>query len=409
MSGFLRSLIGSGSEQKSASMSDALWSALLGGPAKSGVTVTIESALKVATVFACVRALSEGVSMPPFHVFRPTKDGRGHEIAKDHPVERLIARRPNPWQTPMEWRETMMIHAVLTGNAVCYKNRAGGVVRELIPILPGNLMIEQQRDYTLIYRVVFADGSSVQLRREDVWHLKGPSYDSYSGMDAVRLAREQIGLAMVTEEAHARLHANGARPGGILTTPDKLSNEQITSLREAWNAAQGGIANAFNTAVMHSGLKFEAMAMTGVDAQHIETRKFQIEEMCRSLGVYPQRIRHTDKTSTFASAEAFNQAHIDHDLLPWAERIEQVTNRDLLTDEEIDAGYYTDMDFSYMLRGNLEARGNYYAKALGSGGHEPWITVNEIRDREGGNPVPWGDDKPVTVQSVRQQTNDGAK
>lgn len=391
-----------GGERKSASMSDALWSALLGGPAKSGVNVTIESALKVSTVLACTRALAVGVAKRPFHVYRPTKDGRGREIAAGHPIDRLISRRPNPWQTPMEWRETMMIHAVLTGNAVSFKNRVRGDTRELIPILPGMLMIEQQADYSLIYRVVFADGHSVALRRDDVWHLKGLSWDSYSGMDVVRLAREAVGLAIVTEETHARLHSNGARPGGILTTDQKLTEADIQRLREAWQQAQGGVENALKTAVLAGGLKFERLSMTGVDSEHLATRRFQIEEICRAMGVHPQAVYHTDKTSTHASAVEFSRAHIDHDLDPWATRIEQVTDRDLLSEGDLDSGLHTDTDFSRSMRGNPEMQAKFYNVMVTTG----VMTRNEIRYELGLNPRD-GLDEPLQPLNMGAVTGDG--
>ena len=271
-----------------------------------------------------------------------------------------------------------MIYAVLTGDGLSFINRVGGTIRELIPLLPGTVTIEQQSDYSLQYRVAFADGRQEVLPRSQVWHLRGPSWNAYSGLDALRLAREAIGLALATEETHARFHGNGARPGGILTSELPLKDDQVNRLREAWQQTQGGVANAMKTAILSGGLKYQQLMMTGVDAQHIETRKFQIEEVCRAFRVFPAMVGYSDKTATYASAEAFFAAHVRHSLLPWGERFEQATDRDCLSAAEIADGYYTALDYRQLLRGDAASRAAFYASGITNG----WMTRNEARAEE---------------------------
>jgi HK97 family phage portal protein len=157
----------------------------------------------------------------------------------------------------------------------------------------------------MTYNVSDLEGKITTLTAENVLHLRGPSWNSYLGLDAVQLAREAIGLAIATEETHASLHANGAQPGGVLAVKGKLDKEARERLKTAWQAFQGGVANRFKTAVIDVDAEWKPLSMTGVDSQHLETRRFQIEEICRAMRVFPQLVMHTDKTSTFASAEQF--------------------------------------------------------------------------------------------------------
>lgn len=405
MSGFLASILDGAPSRRSADMFGDLWSLLIGGgiESKSGVAVTADEALRCSTVLACVRVLAEGIAQVPFRLYQPKQGGRGSELAKGHPVYRLLAHRPNPWQTPFEWRETMMIHAVLTGNGISFKNRVNGVVRELIPLVPGQVAVEQQPDYTLTYRITFASGEYLVLGSEDVVHIRGPSWNSYVGMDAIRLAREAIGLAVALEETHARLHKNGARPGGILTTDGgaRLHKDQIDQIREAWQQVQGGLSNSWKTAILAGGLKWTQMSMTGVETEHLSTRRFQIEEICRDLKVFPQMVGHSEKTATYASAEAFFQAHVTYSLQPWAERVEQACDRDLLSEQEVVDGLYCAHTFNGLLRGNAESRAKYY----GAGIKDGWLTRNEARIEEDLDPLE-GLDVPLAPLNMGPGTNE---
>ena len=349
---------------------------------KSGARVDLDSALAVSTVLACVRVLSEGIGQMPFKLYRETKEG-SPEVASDHRVYKLLHRRPNSWQTPFEFREGMVAHAVLTGNAYAWKNIVRGEVRELIPLVSTKVKPVQDDLYQLRYEVERENGGKWIIPREQMFHLRGLSWDSYSGLNALRLAREAIGLAITTEETHARLHQNGARPGGILSLENgRLSEEQLKQLRVEWEKTQGGVANAMKTALLTGGWKYQSMAMTGVDAQHIETRKFQIEEICRALRVFPLMVMHADKTATFASAEQFFIAHVMHSLDPWAVRLEQAADRDLLSEQDIEAGHFAKMTREGLLRGAARDRAEFYTKALGAGGSPAWMTQDEVRGLE---------------------------
>jgi len=369
-----------GREVKTTDAGSLSWAGLFGQQnSRAGVSVTVDSALKVSTVFACLRVLADGIAQVPLKVYREKVDG-SKELAKDHPAYRLLSRRPNEWMTSFEFRQVMMFHAALLGNGCAYIGRIRGVPRELIPLVPGNYAIEQARDYTLTYRLTGLNGQSTVLPREDVFHLRGPSWTGAAGLDALQVAREAVGLAIATEETHAALHANGTQPGGVLSVKGSLDDAARARLKESWAQYQGGLANRFKTAVLDMDSTWTPLGMKGVDAEHLDTRRFQIEEICRDLKVFPQMVGYADKTATFASAEAFFLAHVIHTLNPWIENWEQSLARDLFPDEDDIVAKFS---MQGLLRGDNAARATFYASGITNG----WLTRNEARRLEDLNPI----------------------
>jgi HK97 family phage portal protein len=282
--------------------------------------------------------------------------------------------------TSFEFRQVMMFHAVLLGNGCAYIGRIRGAPRELIPLVPGSYTIAQAADYTLTYRVTDLGGHTTMLPREDVFHLRGPSWTGTAGLDALQVAREAVGLAIATEQTHAALHANGTQPGGVLSVKGSLDDAARARLKEAWTQYQGGLQNRFKTAVLDMDSTWTPLAMKGVDSEHLDTRRFQIEEICRDLKVFPQMVGYADKTATFASAEAFFLAHVIHTLAPWIENWEQSLARDLFPDED---NIVAKFSLQGLLRGDNTARANFYASGITNG----WLTRNEARRFEDLNPI----------------------
>lgn len=393
----MRGLFGSlarGAEFKASDIEALAWTALLGQPSsKAGVAVNIDTALRTSTVLACARVLAEGVAQLPLKVLRLV--GTSKRPADDLGIYKILYRRPNEWQTSFELREMMMFHAVLTGNAYAYIGRGGGEIQELIPLVPNRVRAIQSIDYGIVYHVTDLEGGTTILPRESVFHLRGPSWNGYLGMDAVHLAREAIGLAIATEETQSRLFANSARPGGVLSIKGELSKESKERLKARIAEQQEGLHNSFKTIVLDQEASWQSMAMTGVDAQQLETRRFQIEEVCRGMRVFPQMVMHSDKTSTFASADAFFLAHVLHSLLPWIARWEHTIERDLLADDET---LIAKFNVNGLLRGDAASRGEFYLKALGGARAETaWMTRNEARDLEDMDPIEGGDTLPMPI------------
>jgi HK97 family phage portal protein len=358
----------------------------LGLKSLSGVHVTPEKAMQVMAVLACLRVLAEGVAQVPIKVFKRKVKGRGADVADDHPLHRILYRKPNPWQTSFELREQIVLHVALAGRFVAFVNRVRGQVREIIPFLPNEVCVERDANYNLTYRVTAPDGTQRVLPASAVWHIKGLSWSGWEGLEIIKLAREAIGLAAATEESHALMHANGAQTSGVYSIDSTLNTDQYRKIRDWIDASMTG-ANRHKPFVLDRGAKFFPTAMSGVDSQHLETRKYQVEEVCRAWRVFPQMVGFTDKTSTFASAEQFFQAHVIHTLMPWYERIEQSADVSLLTEQEAKDGYYVKFLPNALMRGAAADRASFYNSMFNLGALSP----NEIREMEECNPYEGGD------------------
>lgn len=353
------------------------------GASKSGQSVTVATALRVATVLVCVRVIAEGVAQVPFKLLR--RDGRNKLEAYDHPLWSVLHRKPNEATTSFGFRETLVIHAALTGNGYAFINRARGRVVELINIEPGAVRVEKSdvMGERPRYWITGKTGGAKEFPAESILHLQGPSWNGSVGMDVMRQAREAIGLSIATEEAHARLHSNGARPGGMLSVEGTLKDDQFKALRKWIEENYAGGENAYRTMILDRAAKFIPMAMTGVDSQHLETRRFQIEEVCRVFRVMPIMAGSNDKSSTYAGAEQNFLAHVVHTLGPWFERIEQTVDCQLLTDAERADGYYSKLEERGLLRGAIKDTAEYLYKLASIG----IITRNEAREMLDFNPI----------------------
>lgn len=358
----------------------------LAGRTKSGVSVTWESALRVSTVLACARVIADGISQVPLKVYRD--DGSSKLPVRDHPLFDVLHRRPNEWQTSFEFRETMALHLVLTGRFLGFKNVVRGQVAEIIPFEPGAVTIKPPTVLggPLVYEARGRSGERKVYPAEAVWHVKGPSWTGWDGLDAVNLAREAIGLSMAAEDSQAQLHGNGLAPSGTYSVEGVLNAEQYGNLRKFLAENNTGI-NRGAPLILDRNAKWLAQTMTGVDAQHLETRRFQVEEVCRALRVMPIMVGSTDKASTYASAEQMFLAHVVHTLAPWYERLEQSMDVHLLTPADRKAGYYSHFVVQGLLRGSMKDRSEYLSKALGAGGSPAWMTQDEARALEELNPL----------------------
>lgn len=281
----------------------------------------------------------------------------------------------------------MGLHLALCGQFFAVKTRIGGRILELLPYAPGCVTVKRD-GWDLSYDVRDDKGNVTPIAAPDMWHVRGPSWDGWTGMAAVKLLREAIGLALATEEHGARVFSNGARVGGVLTSDvNKMSPEQVKELRSSWESTQGGNSNAFKTAILWGGLKWQSMAQQNDHAQLIEQRRFQVEEICRGFRVQPIMVGHSDKTQTFASSEQMFLAHVVHTLGPWYRRIEESADCNLLTDEEFAAGYYTKFTVQGLMRGASRDRMEFYKGMYGIGALNP----NEIRELEDQNPYQGGE------------------
>lgn len=361
-----------------------------GGTSAAGEVVSVTRALQVSTVFACIESIASGCAVPTLDVFTDDEAGRP-KIAKDAPQRRVLHRRPNEWQTSLEWRRTMTAHAALTGNGFSVPTYVDGVLKEMIPVLPDQVHIEDIGRYQRIYRVHDEWGEIGVFDASAIFHLPGLMWNGKEGMDALRVAREAVGLSRAIERGQSREQMNGGRPSGIIYTDQTLDTTNgpkvIERIKEGWHNVSSG-ADRGKVGVLDWGFRFQPLSFSAVDAQLLETRRFQVEEICRAFGVFPQMVMHTDKASTFASAEAFFAAHERQTIRKWQQIWVQRLDEFALDG----AGpLYAKFDNREIDAATLKDRGEYFARMTGAGGTAQIMTVNEIRIEMGLPPMPGGD------------------
>ena len=387
--------------EKKSSWLDDVWDLLTRGAAtKSGANVSLETALRVSTVLACARVMAEDVASNPWRVVRETKSGFA-EQASDHPLYDVLENDPNDWQTGFEFRETLMWHAMLCGQGYSFKNVVRGAVSELIPFEPRQVVVDRADDYALTYRVT-ASGKQQVFPAESIWHFRGPSFNSWFGLDIVRQAREAIGLAIATEEAHAALHANGVSPSGIYSIDGSLDDAQHTKLA-AWIKANhtGGQRGGF--LLLDRAAKWTQQSMTGVDAQHLETRRYQVEEICRAMRVMPIMVGHSDKLATYASAEQMFIAH-NNNVGKWCRRLDKSGDKNLLTRRDRERGYKIRHQINALVYADTKAKAAWYTALYMIGAINP----NEIRGFEHMKPYDDGEQFRVPVNMIDPATEAAA-
>lgn len=372
-----------------------LWRDVFGWqPVKAGVSVTTGTALQVSVVLSCARVIAEGLMQVPLRVMRPA--GRGSEPATDHPLYGLLDDQPNEWQTAPEFVEMLTLHAVLCRGAFAYINRAetdNGRVLELLPLMPGWVTVKRRADWSVYYEVKLKPATDaatpevLTIGAANMLHIRGPSWDGLVGLDMIQVAREAIGLAIATEEHHARMHDNRAAPGGMLAVEGNLDEAGYKRLRAYIEQEMTGVANSGKTLIADRNAKFTRFDMSGVDAQHIETRRFQIEEICRFMRVFPLMVMQADKTATFASAEQFFGAHVIHTLAPWARRWEKAIKRCIIGRDQPEFAKFA---LQGLMRGDAKSRADFYSRGILDG----WMTRNEARALEDMNALD-GLDEPL--------------
>jgi len=379
-----------------------------GRSSKSGAAVTAQSALEVSTVLACCRVIANGVAQVPWPLYQEAKGKR--RKATEHPLYARLYRRPNQWQTSFEFRETIMFHVLLGYNAYVFVNRVGmdRKIVELVPIEPHRVEVKQLLDGSLEYKVSDGKGGTQTFGADAIWHIRGPSWNGWAGMDGMKLAREAIGLSITLEQGQAEFQKNGAQISGVLSMKQKLSPERFAFLSSWLDKHLPGGERFGKPLIADDEAKWTGTTMSAVDQQLIETRKHQIEEICRSFGVMPIMVGHADKTATYASAEQMFLAHVVHTLSPWYQRLEQSADVNLLTEQERDDGYYTKFNPNALMRGAARDRAEFYKAALGDTQRPGWMVRNEVRALEEFDPIEGGDEFPALITTSSEQTQPGS-
>jgi HK97 family phage portal protein len=368
--------------------SEELWRGDLGmgRPSASGEHVNWRTTLEVTTALRCGLSITDGVSTVPCKVMHKDSVTGKRRVAEEHPLHDLLTYGFNDWMDPLQAMETVGLHTVFTGNAFVFVNRVRGRVVELIPLQVDSTTVEQKDDYSLVYRSTDKSGRTTEYSQDQIRHMRGPSWNAWTGLDVTRLAREALGLAMATQGAHARRFGNGIQSTGMYSVEGNLDKAQHARIRAYLEQNHVGARNSGKPFIMDRKATWQPLDLTGVDSQHIETRKLQIEEICRAFGVLPIMVGHSDKTATYASAEQMFLAHAVHTIRPWHRRFERSMKRSLLTREEVRQGYYIKFFDTELLRGAAKDRAEYHWKMFQMGMSPNDIFALEDQDGfEGGD------------------------
>ena len=358
------------------------------GRTTSGKPVNERTAMQTTAVYACVRILAEAIASLPLHVYEYQDDG-GKKLVHDHPLYYLLHDEPNPEMTSFVFRETLMSHLLIWGNAYAQIIRDGaGRVLGLYPLLPDKMEV-QRDDKGNIYYVysrnsdenpMFKEYGNIKLKAEDVLHIPGLGFDGLIGYSPIAMAKNAVGMTLACEEYGASFFANGANPGGVLEHPGVLKDP--SKVRESWNSVYRGVSNAHKIAVLEEGMKYQQIGIPPEEAQFLETRKFQINEIARLYRIPPHMVGDLDKSS-FSNIEQQSLEFVKYTLDPWVIRWEQSLQRSLLLPGE-KGKYFIKLNVDGLLRGDYQSRMNGYAVGRQNG----WFSANDIREMENMNPIP---------------------
>jgi len=358
------------------------------GNTSAGKPVNEHTAMQMTAVYSCVRILSETLAGLPLHVYRYNDSG-GKEKYLKHPLYKLLHDEPNPEMTSFAFRETLMSHLLLWGNAYAQIIRnARGEVIALYPLMPNKMTVDRDSKGRLFYLYsrtsddapTLGEDSQVYLSPSEVLHIPGLGFDGLIGYSPIAMAKNAVGLAIATEEYGAKFFANGAAPGGVLEHPGTIKDPQ--KVKESWNAAYQGSQNAHRVAVLEEGMKYQPIGISPEQAQFLETRKFQINEIARIFRVPPHMLADLEKSS-FSNIEQQSLEFVKYTLDPWVVRWEQSMCRALLMESEKPI-VFIKFNVDGLLRGDYVSRMSGYATARQNG----WMSANDIRELENLDRIP---------------------
>lgn len=356
------------------------------GTSTSGKRVNERSAMQMTAVYSCVRILSEAVAGLPLHLYRYTDTGT--EKATDSPLYFLLHDEPNPEMTSFVFRETLMTHLLLWGNAYAQIIRNGkGEVIALYPLMPDRMTVDRNENGRLYYEYTVSSDdapinkqSTVRLKPYDVLHIPGLGFDGLVGYSPIAMAKNAIGLAISAEEYGSKFYANGATPSGILEYPGTVKEPE--KIRESWNKGFGGSSNSHKVAVLEEGMKYTPISISPNEAQFLETRKFQINEIARIFRVPPHMVGDLEKSS-FSNIEQQSLEFVKYTLEPWLVRWEQSMTRSIIPQND-KSKYFIKFNVDGLLRGDYQSRMSGYATARQNG----WMSANDIRELENLDRIP---------------------
>jgi HK97 family phage portal protein len=353
-------------------------------PTDSGVNVSAESAMRVTTVFACVRIISWTLASLPLPLYRRLAP-RGKERATEHPLYALLHDRPNPEQTAFEFRALLQTQALLYGNGYAeIEFDRFGLPVALWPVPSWRCRPRRGKTRELFYELTLPDGTQKALQAYQVFHVKGLTLDGDEGLSVIAAHRQGLGLTLAAEEFGARFFGQGANVGGVVTHPGRLSPEAYERLKKSLEEKHEGLGKSHRMLLLEEAMKYEKVGIPPNDAQFLETRRFQIADTARMFGVPSHMVNDTERTTSWGSGiEEQGIGFVVYTMGPWFVNWEQQIARKLLINGSA-LEYFAEFLVAGLLRGNMAAR--YAAYAIGR--QWGWLSADDVRDLENMNPLP---------------------
>ena len=349
------------------------------GRSWSGKSVTERTAMQTTAVYACVRIIAETVASLPLHVYEYTEGGKARVYS--HPLYKLLHDIPNPEMNSFVLREVMMTHLLLWGNSYSQIIRNGkGEVTALYPLMPEKMSVDRGTDGKLYYTYTTDKQGSFVFEKDEILHVVGLGFDGLIGHSPIAMAKNAIGLSIAAEEYGSSFFSNSGTPSGVLEHPGLLKEPK--KVRDAWEAAYGGSGNAHKVAVLEEGMKFNPISINPQEAQFLETRKFQVNEICRIFRVPPHMIADLERSS-FNNIEQQSLDFVTNTIRPWLVRIEQTVFQQLFTEKEQEK-YFVKFNVDGLLRGDFLSRMNGYSIGIQNG----FMSPNDVRELEDMNLIP---------------------
>ncbi len=357
------------------------------GTSTAGTFVNEQTALQTAAVYACVRVISEALAGLPLHVYR--YEDEGSHIVPEHHLYTLLHDEPNPEMTSFIFRETLQSHILLYGNAYAQIIRdGGGKVTALYPLLPHKMDVNRGESGELFYTYwrdrdethPGTESGRIIFQRHEILHIPGLGFDGRVGYSPIAMVKNAVGLAIATENYGAGFFANNANPSGILEHESTI--KQPETVRNTWEFLYKGVGNSNKLAILEDGLKFRTVSVPPEQAQFLETRKFQLNEIARIFRIPPHLVGDLEKSS-FSNIEQQSLEFVKYTLEPWVVRWEQGMKRSLILPSE-KSRYSIRFNLDGLLRGDYETRMKGYSIGIQNG----FMSPNDARKLENMNLIP---------------------
>lgn len=367
---------------------DDYWYSPVGIESKAGVAVSEYNALSYLEVFKCVDLISRTLAFVPTITYR--KLDRGKERATNHPNYRLLRHQVNPRMTAFRFKQTITGHLLTWGNGYSQIIRArDGRVAELYILRPDRMKITGSAVKPVYeYRPINPQVGRevIKFKPDEILHIPGFGFDGIKGYSLITLARQSIGMGLALEEHGARYFSNDSRPGGVLKSPRKVSDNVRKNVISSWENAHRGIENKHKVALLEDGIEWQRIGIPPEDSQFLETRQFQAEDIDGFYHVPPHMVGHTEKSTSYGTGIEHQTLHfLQFTMEPWFALFESEYLLHLFAPEEREV-YFAEFLQEALLRADSKARAEFYKSLWGIGS----LSADQILEKENMNPLPPG-------------------